>query len=451
MIDNPEIKLYDISTEQAILGSLLLEGNKLFESVIGILDKNDFYKKSHQTIFGTISKSFEKNKGIDLVTITERLNEADSLEKIGGVTYLTQLANSVPTTTNLPHYVKIIKDYSYKRAILFKINTFKDKGINAQKLVEDIVNIPKYEEIKEKTNKDIILETMDDAQRGMDFRFPDNFGKINDIMGGLDRGDLAIIGGYPSNGKSSLMAELVIGYANMDFKVLVCTLEMSAKANMRRILANMNKINTMKFRKNLLTDLDKEKIKAVIPIVDKAWNYNCVRVYTIEDIIRVTNKYNPDILFIDYLQNISEPNQRLNRYEQATRHTLQIQKLTKEKNILTFLLSQFNRPLEGKIHRPHNNNLRDSGAIEERADAIFLIYWERKLRMENLYRQDGDDPEYVEVNITKSKDGATGGLNYNYYPEYHRWVDPDDDDKEPIIYKKAKEVSGEYYKRNQEN
>ena len=449
MTDSLLMKLYDISTEQAIIGSIAIEGNKLFSEIIGVLDKNDFYKTDNQNCYKILHTMYNEKIPIDLATIAEYLGKEKTLTV--NLTYFTHCVNSVPTTANLHYYVKIIKDYSYKRAVLSKIDSFKTEGIDTQKLVEDIVNIPKYEEIKEKTNKDIILETMDDAQRGMDFRFPDNFDKINDIMGGLDRGDLAIIGGYPSNGKSSLMAELVIGYANMDFKVLVCTLEMSEKANMRRILASMNKINTMKFRKNLLTDLDKEKIKAVIPIIDKAWNYNCVRVYTIEDIIRVTNKYNPDILFIDYLQNISEPNLRLSRYEQATKHTLQIQKLTKEKNILTFLLSQFNRPFEGKIHRPHNNNLRDSGAIEERADAIFLIYWERKLRMENLYRRDGDDPEYAEINITKSKDGATGGLNYNLYPEYHRWRDPDNDDKEPIIYEKAKEVSGEYYRRNQEN
>jgi len=111
--------------------------------------------------------------------------------------------------------------------------------------------------------------------------------------------------------------------------------------------------------------------------------------------------------------------------------------MTKEKNITTFLLSQFHRPQEGRIRRPRNNDFRDSGAIEERADIILLLYWERKIRMESLFRKDDEDPEYSEINLTKSKDGATGGLAYNFYPEFHRWIEPEDDNKEPIRYRKA--------------
>ena len=437
-------KLYDISMEQTVIGCIVIEGNKLFEEVIGILNVGDFYKADNQRCYRVLLNMYKKRIPIDLATVVEYLAK----EKILSVSiiYFTHCVNAVPTTANLHYYVKIVKDYSYKRAVLFEIGKFKTDNIDVQKLVEDIASIPKYEEVKEKTNREVILETIEDANKGMDFKFPENFDDINRIIGGLDRGDLVIIGGYPSNGKSSLMTELIVGFCNLGYKVLVTTLEMSPKANMRRLEANMNKINTMRFRTNALTKLDTEKIKAIIPIVNDVWNYNCVRVYTIADIIRATNKFEPDILFIDYLQNISEPHEKLRLYEKATKHTLQIQQFTKGKNVVTFLLSQFHRPLEGQIHRPHNSDLRDSGAIEERADIIFLIYWERKLKMESLYRLDGDPPEYMEVNITKSKDGATGGLSYNFYPEYHRWVDPDSDDKEPIIYKKAKEVSGEYYK-----
>ena len=860
MIDSLLMKLYDISTEQALIGSILIEG-KLFEEIIGILDETDFYKESHQIIFSTISKLFKENKGIDLVILTEELNKTNLLEKIGGVTYLTNLINSVPTTANLHHYVKITKDYSYKRTVLSKINKFKTENIDAQKLVEDIVNIPKYEEIKEKTNKDIILETMDDAQRGMDFRFGETFEDINNIIGGVDKGDLIIVGGYASNGKcfgkntkvvmysgklkkvqnvkvgdllmgidstprkvlslhsgidkmyivkqykglnyiangnhiltlrksdyarktkkylrkngnfqrpnglyssydnitnisidefiqksnpfkknflgyrtgvefpskkvkiapyflgiflgdgsssktaittadkeisdylyqhavkldlrlsvsgkkdskaktyrfakkntkanieicskkiyknkkwleniylkkelsslkigklckvnyvtilnwlkkynikrrpsaeknelekrfikynlidnkhipddylyntrkirlrvlaglidtdgytngngyeiiqknkilsyqiyylasslgfrcsinkrecsiksigfkgiyyrisingevynipikierkkikpykqkrnpyttglkikykgvgkyygftldgdglflledftvlhnSSLAINFAIDFCQEEKNVLYCTFEMSPKAIMRRILAHNNWINTMHFRKKGgLTEEDKDKIKTNIDIIDGVWNYNCVKVYTITDIKRAINHHKPDICFIDYLQNISGDD-NLSFYAKRTKHVMEIQRLAREQNITIFLLSQFNRPQDGKIGRPHNNSLRDSGAIEERADIIFLIYWERKLRQENLYRQDGDDPEYIEISITKSKDGLTGGLGYNFYPEYHQFLSPDKDDKEPIIYKKAKEVSGEYYKRN---
>jgi replicative DNA helicase len=261
------------------------------------------------------------------------------------------------------------------------------------------------------------------------------------VIGGIDRGNLIVIGGYPSNGKSSLMISLVFGFTNqLEYKVLITTLEMNPKEIMRRLEARACTINTMKFRTKSLTNNDKESIKSLIPHINDIWKYNCVRVYTIADIVRAINKYEPDILFIDYLQNISGDDD-LSLYAKRTKHTLEIQRLTKEKNIVTFLLSQFHRSQEGKVRRPHNNDFRDSGAIEERADIIFLIYWERKLKMESLLRRDGDDPEFMELNITKSKDGATGSLPYNFYPEYHRWIDPRDEDREVIMYRKAKEVS----------
>ena len=439
------MKLYDLSTEQVVIGCVLIEGNKLFEEIVGILNEEDFYKIDNQRCYKVLQDMYKKKIPIDLATVAEYISKVGAQSGVS-VTYIMHCINAVPTTANLHYYVKIVKDYSYKRAVLYKIDKFKIDEMDVQELVEDIVSIPKYEEVKAKSNKDIILETINDAQRGTDFQFSETFEDINKIIGGVDRGDLIIVGGYPSNGKSSLMINFAIDFCLDEKKVLICTLEMPPKAVMRRILAHNNWINTMHFReKSGLTEEDKSKIKANIEIIDKVWDYSCVRVYTIPDIIRAVNKYKPEIVFIDYLQNISGDDE-LSFYAKRTKHVMEIQRLARERSVVTFLLSQFNRPQEGKIYRPHNNNLRDSGAIEERADIIFLIYWERKLKMESLYRRDGDPPEYMEVNITKSKDGATGGLGYNFYPEYHRWVNPGGDDKEPIIYKKAKEISGEYYK-----
>lgn len=426
-------------TEKVVIGSILIEGSRFFEEVNNILYPEDFCVSECRIIFKIFINLYDNKIPIDLVSVTKYFVE----KKIDKVTilFLRQTMDSVPTTANFHYYVKVIKDYAYKREVFKKVNDFKMDKITAEKLIQEICLVPKYEEIKEKTNKEIMLETIQDANRGMNFEFPENFRKINQLIGGIDRGDLIVIGGYPSSGKSSLMTNLVVGFANEgEYKVLVSTLEMSPKANMRRIEAHTCWINTMRFKTKSLTDDDKEKIKANISIINDTWKYNCVRVYTTADIVRAVNKYKPDILFIDYLQNISGDD-NLSLYAKTTKHTLEIQRLTKKSNIATFLLSQFHRPQEGKVRRPYNNDFRDSGAIEERADIIFLIYWERKLKMQSLFRRDGDAPEYVELNITKSKDGVTGGLYYKFYPEYHRWVDPEDEKKEPIKYKKAKEVS----------
>ncbi len=436
------IKLYNVGNEQIIIGCIMQDGNKVLEEMVGIVNEEDFSRKDNKYCYRLLKAMYEKSIPIDLATAAEYIS-ANKLIEYVNVTYLSHCIMAVPTIENLTYYIKILKDYSYKRAMLCEIEKFKDDQIDPEKLMKRIINIQKYEEIKEKSNKEIMLETISDANRGMDFEFPENFRSINGLIGGLDRGNLVVIGGYPSNGKSSLMINLVYGFVNeLRYRVLVATIgEMSPKENMRRIEATALSINTTKFKTNSLTKEDQEKIKNMMPHVNDIWKYNCVRVYTIADIVRAVNKYEPDILFIDYLQNISGDD-NLNLYAKRTKHTLEIQRLTKEKNIATFLLSQFHRPQEGRIRRPYNNDFRDSGVIEERADIIFLIYWERKLKMESLLRRDGDKPEYMELNLTKSKDGATGSLFYNFYPEYHRWIDPRDEEKqEAIRYKKAKEES----------
>ena len=436
------MRLFDLGCEKAVIGSILIEGSKLFEEVRNILYPEDFYSPECRMIFKIFTNFYAQKIPIDTVTVGRYLAEKKINIADLSLTFLIQTMESVPTTANFHYYTKVVKDYAYKREVFKKVNDFKIEKIDTEKLIQEICAIPKYEEIKEKSNKEIILETIEDANRGMDFKFPGNFRSINGLIGGIDRGNLVVIGGYPSNGKSSLMINLTYGFVNeMGYKVLITTLEMQPKENMRRIEATALKINTTKFKTKSLTEEDQDKIKAMIPHINDIWEYNCVRVYTIADIIRAVNKYEPEILFIDYLQNISGDD-ALSLYAKRTKHTLEIQRLSKEKNIVTFLLSQFHRPLEGRVRRPYNNDFRDSGAIEERADIIFLIYWERKLKMESLLRKDGDDPEFMELNITKSKDGATGGLSYNFYPEYHRWIDPrDDENQEAIRYKKAKEVS----------
>ncbi|GAI89008.1 unnamed protein product, partial [marine sediment metagenome] len=269
--------------------------------------------------------------------------------------------------------------------------------------VKIISNTNPPSEIKKETSKDIILATLEDAEKGTDFKFPSNFEDLNEITGGFDRGDLIIIGGYPSSGKSSMTTDLACGFCNeLGYDVLVITLEMAVKSNMRRIEARMNKINTMKFRRGILDEGDKEKIKEMIPLVNDVWNYNCVRCYNMQDIIKVEIEYQPDIVIIDYLQNIADK-ENLSEYARLTKFTLQIQQMGRKKGISTILLSQFHRPEEGRIRRPRNSDFRGSGSIEERAEMIFLLYWERKLKMESLSRGDEEDPEYMIIDVTKNK------------------------------------------------
>ena len=431
--------------EKVIIGCILLKGS-LYEKIIGKITVADFIQVAYQKIFKIFDILYNDKIKIDIVTVSDHAYKNNILE--AGLGNLTEIQNSVPTPEAINQYLRLLKNYTYNRTILKATENFRLGKITAEKLEEIVSNTKLPYEVKKETNKDIILKTLQEAEKGTDFKFPENFEDINEVTGGFDKGDLIIIGGYPSNGKSSMCVDLTKGFCNeMGYSVLFITLEMSVQANMRRVLANTQKINTMRFRYGTLHKRDKEKIKAMIPIINNIWEYNCVRAYTMPDVIRAMSEYQPDIIIIDYLQNIADP-ENLSEYARLTKFTLQIQQMARRKDVATILLSQFHRPQEGKIREPRNNDFRGSGSIEERAEMIFLLYWERKLKMECLSRKDGDDPEYMIIDITKNKDGETGRVKMKFYPEYHRWVNWNDkkDKKEVIIYKGATDVSKEAFK-----
>ena len=428
--------------ERVVIGCILLKG-ELYEKIIGRITIDDFVQIIYKKIFKIFEILYKKGIKIDIITVSDYGYKNHILE--AGLGSLTEIQNSVPTIEAIEQYLKLLKNYTYNRTILRTTEDFRLGKIEAGELENIINKIKPPDEVEKETNKDIILKTLEEAEKGTDFKFPENFEGLNRITGGFDRGDLIIIGGYPSSGKSSFGTDLTIGFCGLDYNVLVITLEISTKANMRRILANTQKINTMRFRWGNLTDLDKGKIEAMIPIINDIWKYNCVRAYKMQDIIRAISEYKPDIVIIDYLQNISDP-ENLSEYARLTKFTLQIQQTARTKNVSVILLSQFHRPQEGKIREPRNSDFRGSGSIEERAEIIFILYWERKLKMESLSRKDGEAPEYMIINVTKNKDGETGRVEMKFYPEYHRWINWDDirDKEEVIKYENAEKKSSKY-------
>lgn len=434
--------------EKVIIGCILLK-RELYEKITGRITIDDFAQPIYKKIFKIFGILYKSGIEIDIVTVSDYGYKNHILE--AGLGILTETQDSVPTVEAINQYIQLLKNYTYNRTILKATENFRLDKIKAGEL-EDIINkIKPPQEIEKETNKDIILKTLEEAERGTDFKFPENFEGLNRITGGFDRGDLIIIGGYPSSGKSSLCTDLTVGFCGLDYNVLVITLEMSTKSNMRRILANAQKINTMRFRWGNLTDLDKRKIEVMIPLINGIWKYNCIRAYKMQDIIRAMSEYKPDIVIIDYLQNIADP-ENLSEYARLTKFTLQIQQTARAKNASVILISQFHRPQEGKIREPRNSDFRGSGSIEERAEIIFLLYWERKLKMENLSRRENEDPEYMIVNVTKNKDGETGRVQMKFYPEYHRWVSWDDEkNKEEVIkYESAEKKSSKYRKERKD-
>lgn len=413
----------NITSEQASLGSMLLDKEAVL-STINFLKPEGYYLEKHQIIYRSILDLSNKNQVVDLVTLAEELKKANTLEKIGGVTYLTHLINSVPTAANILQYNQIVNEKFVLRDIIQRTNKIndlcyedKDPKIIIEKIQDLTAN--NYLKEEEKTLNQILIETLITSSRGT--KYPLKLESLNNLLGGVDSCETITIGGYTSQGKTSFALQLCKDFCEQHLKVLYCTSEMSDQETARRLLANMQEKNIMDFRKGIFKDNETESLRDFIEFMVKAWQLQIKEVFSMVDIKRNVNKYEPDILFVDYLQNLYRKDDK-NDYQKVTHDMQDIQIFTRDKKITTFVLSQLSRNKDD-IRRPRLSDLRDSGAIEEKSNIVLFVYWKNRLKQEVKPRKGNEPPEEMEIIIAKNRDGVTGKVYLDYYPEFCKLTD----------------------------
>lgn len=413
-------RILDTSAEQASLGSCLINVealNKTFES----LEVADFSVNKHKKIFQCIRTLIEENVAVDIVTVTEKLQKSGILADCGGVTYLTTLVNSVPTVVNIDHYNSIVKKHSSQSRIKEILQDLKMENVKIPEALELITKVP-IVEIKEETLKTLLKNTLVMSSKGVAHRF--KIAALNHYLGGIDKGELMTIGGFTSQGKTSLAIQLAIDFIDVDEykKVLYLTSEMTPLETARRILANLMPFNIMDFRKGLFESKDKDALNNIADLVGEHWNLNIKKIFDTRDIGKYIRKYNPEIVFVDYLQNLDRRGARSD-YERVTGNIRDLQGMTLDTEISTIVLSQLSRE-KLTIRPPKITDLRDSGRIEEVSNLILLVYWENRMKLKSEMRQGGEPPEKMEIQIAKNRDGCIGKLTLDFRPEYSRIREP---------------------------
>jgi len=404
-----------LNVEQASLGACLISREAL-TATYEVLGEADFSTK-HRAIFRVMKSLVEENIAVDLITVTERLKSKGVLEEIGGVTYLTQLINGVPNVQNIEHYNSLIKKSSSQKKIKTVLENLKTENVSIPEALELIEAIPVVE-VKEETLKTLMKNTLINSAKGVAHRF--KIGDLNYYLGGIDNGEIMTIGGFTSQGKTSLAIQLAIDFIDIDEnkKVLYLTSEMTTIETSRRILANLMPKNVTDFRKGIFGEGEKEALNSIAEIVGEHWNLNIKKVFEMSDIRKYVRKYKPDIVFIDYLQNLDRRGARSD-YERTTGNIRDIQNLALSTETTIFVLSQLSRD-KTEIREPRITDLRDSGRIEECSPIVLLLYWEKRLKLENIVRKGGEAPEKLEVSIVKNRDGTIGRLTLDFEPEYCR-------------------------------
>ncbi|HAJ32050.1 MAG TPA: replicative DNA helicase [Candidatus Atribacteria bacterium] len=425
----------NISAEQAALGSMLLQEDAILHSV-DILRPEDFYKKSHQIIFKCILELFEKSRGVDLVTLTEELNRINLLEEIGGVTYLTNLINSVPTAANIEHYVKIIEEKSILRNLINNATKIISMGYEekedakilldkAEHLIFEVSErnlgqsfVPIKEILQDSFEKIENLYHRDEFITGI----PSGFNEFDDITTGFQPSELIVIAGRPGMGKTAFCMNIAQYIAvSKNIPVALFSLEMSKSQLVQRMLCSEARVDAHNLRKGRLAESDWPTLSmaagrlASAPIfIDDTAGITCLEIKA--KARRLKAQANLGLVIIDYLQLITSSGRVENRQQEISEISRSLKGLARELNVPLIAVSQLSRAVEQRTERkPRLSDLRESGAIEQDADLVVFLY------REEYYKPKTDRKGIAEVIISKQRNGPTGQIDLAFVKEYAKF------------------------------
>ena len=400
----------NIEAEKACLGACMLNEEAYIYTVEELVS-SDFFDPQHQTLFQVMLKMLKDSQKCDIVTVSSEYVK----KQIGEVLFLADIIHSVPNTQNIEEYVSLVKQCSIKRAqknLLISVESGVTKIEDAMTELEKLT----YNKVPEETFQMVLESTLLNTLRGTAFKF--EIYTFNKYLGGLDKGELMTIGGYTSQGKSDLAIQLAIDMAKKGKGVLFLSTEMLAQEVGRRILGNLTSIKVMDLRKGMLSEEERNLLEFAAREVGEDWNMNVKKIYSIDDVRKYVRKYKPELLFLDYIQNLSGETD----YKTATRNIKELQAITLQHELGTICVSQLNRS-NHEVREPRLSDLRDTGRIEECSNIVVFMYWEDRLKQVNLQRQGGEPPEKPIILVSKNRDGVIGRFPVHFYPEFARFED----------------------------
>lgn len=425
---------HNLEAEQSLLGSLLIDQ----EAIIKIADMvraEDFYKDAHRVMFETIVELFERHEPIDLLTVSNRLEERGKLNEIGGRSAVAELGNSVATSGNVAHYAKIVQKKATLRRILKAATKISDMGFNEEEDTEVILDQAEQTLFNVSSNflkntftpiRSVLsdaFERIDELhrERGKLRGIPTGFTELDNVLAGLQKSDLVILAARPSVGKTSLALDISRNVAVKTKKpVGIFSLEMSKEQLVDRMICAEANIDLWRLRTGRLSDRDDEfpRIGAALGVLAEAPVFiddsaGCTVLEIRTKARRLQAEHGElGLIVIDYLQLMegrSSSSGSDNRVQEVSEISRGLKLLARELNVPVLCLSQLNRAVElVKPAIPKLAHLRESGSIEQDADVVLFIY--RKAADKN-YRPEDLAPEektLAEIHISKHRNGPTG-------------------------------------------
>jgi replicative DNA helicase len=440
-ISSLKVPPHSTESEQSVIGGLMLD-NQAWDRVAERVVAQDFYSQNHRKIFEVIAVLAESGKPIDLITVTEELEQMGQLEDVGGFAYLGEIAKNTPSAANINAYADIVRERAVVREMIAVAHEIADAGYDPQgrkshelldfaeskvfKIAEartDVNEGPKSLHTILESTVDKIEELYKNPTNGIT-GVPSGFSDLDKMTSGLQPSDLIIVAARPSMGKTTFAMNLCENASLTEDKpVLIFSLEMPSESIMMRMLASLSRVNQTKVRTGQLDDEDWARISGTMGMmVEKSKMYiDDGSGLTPTEVRSRSRRIARDhggisMIMIDYLQLMQVPGLSDNRTLEISEISRSLKSLAKELKCPVVALSQLNRSLEQRADkRPINSDLRESGAIEQDADLIMFIY------RDEVYNEDSQDKGTAEIIIGKQRNGPIGKCRVTFQGEFSRF------------------------------
>ena len=427
-----------IEAEQAVLGAIMIDADRLISASERLLPQ-DFYRAAHQRIFETMLVLSDRGEAIDLVTVTAELSTLGILEEVGGLPYLGELAEGVPTAANINYYVNVVEQKSTLRRLIRTANEIVTDGYERQNEVDVLLNEAERKILEVSQGKgsasfipisDVLTSayaTIDKLhkQSGETTGIPTGFRDLDKVTAGFQRNDLIIVAARPSVGKTAFALNISQNVATRaDENVAIFSLEMGAEQLVMRMLCAEGNVDAQRLRTGQLEDEDWGKLSLAMSSLSQAGIYiddtPGIRVNDIRaKCRRLKQEHGLGMIMIDYLQLIQGNGRSSdNRQQEVSEISRSLKSLARELEVPVIALSQLSRGVESRQDkRPMMSDIRESGAIEQDADIVAFLY------RDDYYNKETEDANTIEIIIAKQRNGPTGTVKLAFRKEFNKFVD----------------------------
>lgn len=436
MQSDPRVMPHSLEAERSVLGCMLIDGEAAYLAQ-ELLAPEDFYSAAHREIYSAMQAVHAARKPIDLVTVADEIYRRGTMEGIGGLAYLTELSQFVPTTVNASAYIRIVEEKSTLRRLIDACARITQESYSAQR------DTPEILDMSEKLIYDISMKRSGEALRhinpalltvydnieqlyvtkGAVSGVPTGYEALDNLTTGLHGGEFVLIGARPSMGKTSFAMNIVENAAiRYQKKVAVFSLEMPREQLAQRLLCSYSFVNMENVRHGALTDEDWTKLAESLGPLGGAPIYiddtSGISISEMRSRLRrMQIEHGLDLVVIDYLQLMSTGRRAESRQNEVSEISRSLKGLAKELNVPIVTLSQLSRTPQGRSdHRPMLSDLRDSGAIEQDADVVMFIY------RDEYYNKESEEKNVAEIILAKQRNGPLGTVKLAWLGEYTKFA-----------------------------